>query len=557
MALSTSVLLQALGWATLNSFWQMALLWCLYLVVSHFFRISSNQRYLLAAYSVFAGSGWFLFTLVSFYTNGHSRIESLPFATLNGLELLPRILTAASVTYLVLLIVPTYKVFRNWRFLQVIKREGLRKADLAQRLFVQRIAGQIGIRKQVQVFLSDIVMSPVTIGYIKPLILVPVAALGNLSPAQLEAILLHELSHIRRHDYLVNLLLTAVHVLLYFNPFVKLFIRAVEMERENCCDELVLQFEYDKVSYASALLQLQKTNHRTPVLAMGAASRSHLLNRIEKIVGIQRKARLNASHILGAFGALLLLLTINSMIIAGRQRSSPAATAGSLISPYSYFANADRGDILFASTKGASSAPRSTTTAPAPTQTGSGLTVSVSEPVYEMAEDGAATENAAFHTVAFDEDEAKLTEEQKQQVTSAVSKTKKALQTNWYEVQRLIPDGIVAAEQEAVRSDYMKQVERVNWQRMEESMKAGYETIDWERVFNQLANQAAVARLDSVTKCYEVALAQMTKLKTSASKVERVAIPDASLKELRQAELQLKKNITELKNIRAGKVIKL
>ena len=70
--------------------------------------------------------------------------------------------------------------------------------------------------------------SPVTIGFLKPIILLPVAALNSLTPQQVEAVLLHELSHIRRYDYLINLVITLVHTLFYFNPFIKKFVSAIE-----------------------------------------------------------------------------------------------------------------------------------------------------------------------------------------------------------------------------------------------------------------------------------------------------------------------------------------
>lgn len=554
MAISNSALLQALGWATLNSFWQMAALWCLYLAVSHLFKTSSNQRYLLAVYSIFAGAAWFVYTLVAFYNQGHVTYETLNLDRFNGMEILPSVLTSASIAYLSLLIVPALKVFRNWRFLQTIKKQGLEKAPLKDRLFVQNIAAHIGIQRKVFVYLSNLVTSPVTIGYLKPIILIPVAALGNLSPAQLEAILLHELSHIKRYDYLVNLLLTAVHVILYFNPFVKLFIKAVEVERENCCDELVLQFEYDKVSYASALLQLEKTNHITTELAMGATHKAHLLSRIEKIVGVKRKAKLNTSHFFGAFAALLLLLTINSMIIAGKSKTSATASLNYVSEPYSYFGNYDRGDALIpapgqpAHRKSALLASKQTI----PTEDNHYF---VSTFIPEALE--ALPANDDFRQVAFDEIDASLTEDQKTQVKTTLSNTKKALQANWSEVERSVPDGILASEKAVVKNEYLKEVENINWQRMEENMKAGYEKIDWEKVDAQLNNQLAVAQLDSVRVCMETALAQLEKVKISNCKVDILPIPDASMQDLKKAKTDLKRTINEIKAIRSGKIIKL
>src|SRR5205823_1023949 len=158
-----------------------------------------------------------------------------------------------------------------------------------------------------------LVSSPVTIGYLKPIILLPVAALNHLSTAQVEAVLLHELSHIRRYDYLINLIVSVIHTLLYFNPFVKAFINTMEAEREACCDELVLQFGYDKVGYASALLHLEKTSRQYQALALAAAGKQNLLTRIEKIVGMEKKKTFKLVQIVPLFLALFCILLFNSV----------------------------------------------------------------------------------------------------------------------------------------------------------------------------------------------------------------------------------------------------
>ena len=92
-------------------------------------------------------------------------------------------------------------------------------------------------------------------------IYLPVAAINHLSPHQIEAVLLHELSHIKRFDYLINLITRIIQTILYFNPFVRAFASIIEREREKNCDEIVLQFQYEPHGYASALLALEKVSH--------------------------------------------------------------------------------------------------------------------------------------------------------------------------------------------------------------------------------------------------------------------------------------------------------
>ena len=88
--------------------------------------------------------------------------------------------------------------------------------------------------------------------------LLPASALAGLSPQQLEAILAHELAHIRRHDYLVNLLQTLVETLLFYHPAVWWLSRRIRIERENCCDDLAVSLCGDPVAYAKALADLEE-----------------------------------------------------------------------------------------------------------------------------------------------------------------------------------------------------------------------------------------------------------------------------------------------------------
>jgi beta-lactamase regulating signal transducer with metallopeptidase domain len=180
-------------------------------------------------------------------------------------------LPVASLIYLILLVLPVFNFIRNYRYVQVIRQHKLSKTDVEWRIFVKNVAARMGIKKTVHIWLSGIVTSPVTIGYLKPVILLPLAAVNHLNTQQIEAILLHELAHIRRYDYLLNLVIRFIQVILYFNPFVKAFIKIIERERELSCDEMVIQFQYDPYGYASALLTLEKNNHHPKPLAVAAS----------------------------------------------------------------------------------------------------------------------------------------------------------------------------------------------------------------------------------------------------------------------------------------------
>jgi len=116
-------------------------------------------------------------------------------------------------------------------------------------------------------------------------VLVPASTLAGLSPQQLEAILAHELAHVRRHDYLANLLQTAVETLLFYHPAVWWVSAQIRRERENCCDDLAVAVCGDRLGYARALVDLEGLRIEAPRLAL-AASGGSLTDRIRRLVGV-------------------------------------------------------------------------------------------------------------------------------------------------------------------------------------------------------------------------------------------------------------------------------
>jgi beta-lactamase regulating signal transducer with metallopeptidase domain len=555
---NSSVFLQSLGWATLNSFWQMALLWCFFLVINHFLKLSSNKKYLFSVYSIGIGFAWFVHTFVIYflYEANQGSILSLPFS--QSVQFLPAILTSASLAYLCLIIVPTYKIVQNWRFLQLIKSKGLEKAPYYHRLFVQKIGSHLGIHRKVKIYISQLVKSPVTIGYLKPIILLPVAALNNLTTQQVEAILLHELSHIKRYDYLVNLFLTIIHVILYFNPFVKLFLKKAELERENCCDEMVLQFEYDKISYATALLQIEKSSQLIPVLAMGAAGKKHLLSRIEKIVGVYKKPAFNTTHFAASLCTLFLLFMVNAVIITGKQKlkNSPLDY---LSAPYAFFVN----DDVLVPIKAVKN-----NVAKMKGQGGTGTTHSknivqktnkIGESSFFYSPSFSSHEAPAreMMQVSFDETDASLSTEEKQEVSKTIEKTKKVLKTQWKEVEKSIADVMTADEKVIAKQEYLTELEKVDWTKMEKNLKASFEHIDWEKINSNLNEVLTSARLDSLQNSYSQVLTQINKTNSSATKPCNLAIPDASVHQLQKAKVEVQLKLDELKKLRVKKIVRL
>src|SRR5207248_10168500 len=124
---------------------------------------------------------------------------------------------------------------------------------------------------------------PVVMGHLRPVILMPVGLFAGLSVDQVEAILLHELAHIRRHDYPINLLQIFVEGLAFYHPAVWWISGVIRAERENCCDDLVVATTGDAHEYAVALAALEQNRWATRETAL-AANGGTLVKRIRRML---------------------------------------------------------------------------------------------------------------------------------------------------------------------------------------------------------------------------------------------------------------------------------
>lgn len=168
----------------------------------------------------------------------------------------------------------------------------------------------IGMRRKAGLFFSEKVKVPLMIGHLKPLVILPVALINQLDMQQTEAILLHELAHIKRRDYLFNLLQSVMELFLFFNPVTWWFAAAIRKERELCCDDVVIAHTSAPVKYAEALFQLELgRNPGLPALAATGNSKKHtLLTRIKRIVEMKPNTKRTPQGIFAALTGLLLLI---------------------------------------------------------------------------------------------------------------------------------------------------------------------------------------------------------------------------------------------------------
>ena len=201
---------------------------------------------------------------------------------------------------------------------------------------VAAMAGRFRVTRRVRLLVSSVVDVPAVIGCVRPAILVPASALSGLSPLYLEAILLHELAHVRRGDYLVNVGQCVVEVLLFYHPAVWWVSNQIRREREHCCDDIAASLCADQVTYARALTSLEELRIAMPRLAVGAAG-GDLLARIRRLVEPDRVSspRLSGGLAMSVvFTLALLAVTVpigSSSVAAERppaRRPARAASSG-------------------------------------------------------------------------------------------------------------------------------------------------------------------------------------------------------------------------------------
>lgn len=216
------------------------------------------------------------------------------------------------------------------RQLAQLRTKGLEIPDAALYESLQALKLRLQLKRRVRLLVSVRARVPMVIGFLKPVILLPAASVLNLSAAQLETILLHELAHIKRQDFLVNMLQTIVETILFFNPFVWLISSLVRREREYCCDDLVLAHTSERVSYARALTTLADLD--SGALAVAASGRpGHLMLRIRRIVEL-KKSPFSYSRMAAALLILVLIIFTASRVSHSFAMVKSEFTGGPLLS---------------------------------------------------------------------------------------------------------------------------------------------------------------------------------------------------------------------------------
>jgi beta-lactamase regulating signal transducer with metallopeptidase domain len=351
-------LVQSFCTALLCTLWQGLLVWgFLHITLRALQGITARTRYLLSCSALALISLWFADTWISQYTSlqsvtvyvtniGHApqavvahQVGSTAKATpaTPFTSMLPYIASYAPVIvllYITGLAVMLLRFALHYYQLRTMRYVGVATPPPHISHMLAQAQDAMGIYRKVTLLLSSRVNVPVVMGAIRPVILLPVATISQLTPQQLEAIVLHELAHIRRHDYLINVVQTLLETALFFNPFVWLISRAIRRERELCCDDLVVSCAAEPIHYARALAnlaQLATASGNTLSLA-ASGQKNELLTRIKRIMEMNNTRPSSGRYpaLAIATAALLLVASVATFTPTFAQKSdkekAPAST---------------------------------------------------------------------------------------------------------------------------------------------------------------------------------------------------------------------------------------
>lgn len=187
------------------------------------------------------------------------------------------------------------RTFVGWLGTRRLLRLGVKPVSEEIRQTVLDMQRRLGISRTVRVLRSLRVQVPTVIGWLKPVILLPTSVITRIPREQLQMIIAHELAHVRRNDYLVNLLQLVIETLFFYHPSIRWLSRQVRQEREHCCDDLVVARCGRPVEYARALASLEVLREVPPAPAL-AATGGDLLSRVSRIVR-REMPRAHSGHI--------------------------------------------------------------------------------------------------------------------------------------------------------------------------------------------------------------------------------------------------------------------
>lgn len=341
---------KALGWMIIHSLWQISLI---FLILSLLLRMiprkQVNTRYTLLLLGLVVVVAWSAFTFQSNWTyDAYSPtveaeavlaqvgspvegnvLEPAPLSWQQGFQQsiywLDQQLNLVTFIWMIGVVLSCLYFIMGLSYLHYLQtyRVKVPEAEWIERF--SRLCQLMGIRRKVKFLVSEVVRDPITFRLLRPVILLPTSLMTGLEPKQIELLLLHELAHIRRYDFAVNILQTLVEIVFFYHPALWWISRNIRITREHCCDDAVLAVQNQPVLYAEALTRIPTSNLSLKKrLAMSANNNKGILSqRIFRLFGQYESQPPIYRSILMAF--LLLFLSLGSQAFLVAEEIVPEA----------------------------------------------------------------------------------------------------------------------------------------------------------------------------------------------------------------------------------------
>lgn len=311
----------SLGWMLLHSLWQYALIAGVCALLLFYAKsFSANFRYLMALGSLTIGT---LINAVTFYKYQQASAiitykpsqqnTAVAFFTDNNnfnlVNIIDNAMTSLVVAWLLGFLIYSLKIFLDYRYCQHLKNQHIAPTPEKWQSIFTELANKVGITSAIELRISTQSIVPCVIGHLKPVVLLPIGILLGMTQAQIEVILLHELAHVRRHDYLLGLIQSILKTLFFFNPFLQWISNQLDKEREHACDDIAVTISQNPLLFANTLKEFAEMNIQQKN-AMSITGKKLLLTRITRLFSQHETDTRTRSKFFAA-----LLIIISSLVV--------------------------------------------------------------------------------------------------------------------------------------------------------------------------------------------------------------------------------------------------
>jgi len=251
-------------------------------------------------------------------------------------NLFNRYLPFIVIGWLLGVIIFSFRIMGGLLYVQRLRKIGLKTPDEQWQVILNNISRKINLKCVVNIFESSLIKIPVAIGYFKPIILFPLGILSCMPQNQVEAIIAHELAHIKRNDFIVNLIQTFIEAFFFYHPAIWWISSVINRERENCCDDIAIDYCLDSTVFSKALFNLQETcMQERNVVPAALGKRNNLYRRIKRMNSTNSSVSYGIRF--AAFALLFLISTTLSVFSISSAKNKPKdIIEASFINPFTF-----------------------------------------------------------------------------------------------------------------------------------------------------------------------------------------------------------------------------